>query len=270
MKSMLKLISFGSGSSGNSYFLYTEQEGLLIDCGVGVRTFKKHFREYGLSLSNITDIIITHDHADHIKSVGSLSKELHIPVYASLKVHQGIDQNYCVKCKIQPEQVKIIEKGMPFNVRDFRITPFGVPHDSSENIGYKIQHDNLVFCIMTDIGHVTDEMKAMIGEANYLIIEANHDEDMLQNGPYPGHLKARIAGPYGHLSNRECGTVLAENATAKLKHVWLCHLSDENNHPTLTRKTVEQILRSYGIIPGVDFQMDVLRRKVPSEIYELT
>lgn len=266
---MLKFISLGSGSSGNSYFLFTESEGLLIDCGIGVRTFKKYFREYGLLLSNITDIIITHDHADHIKSVGSLSNDLNVPVYTSLKVHKGIENNYCIKHKIRPDLIRVIEIGVPFSINNFKITPFEVPHDSSENIGYKIQYHDIVFCIMTDIGHITDVMKTYISEANYLIIESNHDKEMLQNGPYPEHLKARIAGPSGHLNNYECGVALAENVNSQLKQVWLCHLSDENNHPTLAKKTVELVLRNYGIIAGIDFKLDILKRKIPSEIQEL-
>ena len=122
---------------------------------------------------------------------------------------------------------------------------------------------------MTDVGHVTDEMKNVIGLANYLVLEANHDDEMLKNGPYPEHLKSRIKSKIGHLSNRECGVALAENATPNLKHVWLCHLSEENNHPELARKTIEQVLRGYGIIAGTDFKLDVLKRKVPSEIQEL-
>ena len=100
-------------------------------------------------------------------------------------------------------------------------------------------------------------------------IEANHDKEMLLNGPYPEHLKRRIVSGNGHLSNRACGETLAENATPALRHVWLCHLSEENNHPELARKTVESILRTVGIVPGVDFQLDVLGRKTPSEVIEL-
>ena len=122
---------------------------------------------------------------------------------------------------------------------------------------------------MTDVGHVTDEMKSFINEANYLVIEANHDEEMLLQGPYPQYLKNRIMGSEGHLSNKDCAKALAENATPALRHVWLCHLSEENNHPELARKTVEMILQSYGIIPGKDFMLDVLKRKTPTGIFEL-
>ena len=112
-------------------------------------------------------------------------------------------------------------------------------------------------------------MKLYINDANYLVIEANHDEEMLKSGPYPQYLKDRVHSARGHLSNKDCALALAENATPELRHVWLCHLSEENNHPELARKTVEMILQSYGIVPGKDFQLDVLKRKVPSEIYEL-
>lgn len=125
------------------------------------------------------------------------------------------------------------------------------------------------FVIITDVGSVTDEVKQRIGNAHYLIIEANHDVEMLTNGPYPAYLKQRILSQTGHLSNAECGQAIAENMTEKLRHVWLCHLSEENNHPELARKTVETILRSYGIIPGKDIQLEVLKRKIPSEVYEL-
>ena len=105
--------------------------------------------------------------------------------------------------------------------------------------------------------------------ANYLVLESNHDKEMLLSGPYPAYLKGRISGPTGHLSNTEAAELLAGSSSPALRHVWLCHLSEENNHPELARKTADAILRSYGIVPGVDFQLDVLRRKVPSDIYTL-
>ena len=266
---MLKFISFGSGSSGNCYYLYTETDSLLIDAGVGIRTLKKHFRNYGLTLDKVRHILVTHDHADHVKSVGSLSTDYGLPVYSTRKVHEGIGRNYCVRKKISPDLVRIIDKGVPFTVGEFRITPFGVPHDSTDNVGYQVEWGDVTFCLITDVGHITDEMRQFIGRANYLVVEANHSVEMLQQGHYPQYLKERILGPTGHLSNDDCARALAENASEGLRHVWLCHLSEENNHPELARKTVEQILRSYGIVVGKDFDLEVLRRKSPSEVYDL-
>ena len=135
--------------------------------------------------------------------------------------------------------------------------------------GYLIEAEGVVFCIMTDVGSVTDEMKSFIGRANYLVIEANHDIEMVQNGPYPQFLKDRILSKTGHLSNYDCGVTIAENMSEQLRHVWLCHLSEENNHPELARKTVESVLRGYGIVAGADFQLEVLKRTTPTGPYEL-
>ena len=266
---MLRFISFGSGSSGNSYYLYTETDSILIDVGVGIRALKKHFHNYGLRFEDVHHIFITHDHADHVKSVGSLSTDYHLPVYATRKIHVGIERNYCVRKKIAPNHVHVIEKGVPLNVGEFKITPFGVPHDSTDNVGYFVECEGVTFCLITDVGHITEEMHDFIGRSNYLVIEANHSEEMLLQGHYPQYLKDRILGPNGHLSNVACGQALADYASPALRHVWLCHLSEENNHPELARKTVEQILRSKGIVVGKDFELEVLRRKTPSEIYKL-
>ena len=268
---MLKFISFGSGSSGNCYMLYSATDGLLIDSGIGTRTIKKRLKDYGLTLGQtVRNILVTHDHADHVKSVGCVSHDNNLPVYATREAHGGIRRNYCVRHKVDDSLVRNIEKGQEIILGEFRVTPFGVPHDSTDNVGYQIVWGDVTFCIITDAGHVTDEMKSYIARANYLVIEANHSEQMLLGGPYPQHLKERILGPNGHLSNKACGEALAENATNRLRHVWLCHLSEENNHPDLARKTVEEILQQKGLHAGTDFKLDVLKRKSPSEIYELT
>ena len=267
---MLKFISFGSGSSGNCYYLFTETEGLMIDIGVGIRTLKKHFRDYGLSLSSIHHVCITHDHADHIKSVGSISHEFHLPIYATAKVHAGIDRNYCVQRKLTAANKRLLTIGEPIQIGCFLITSFTVPHDATENVGYQIEAEGVTFCIITDAGSVTDEMRTYISRADYLVIEANHDVEMLTQGPYPQHLKSRILSAAGHLSNHDCAIAIAENMKEGLKHAWLCHLSEENNHPELARKTVETIARQYGIVVGKDFELEVLKRNTPTGIYTLT
>jgi phosphoribosyl 1,2-cyclic phosphodiesterase len=266
---MLKFISFGSGSSGNCYYLGTATDGLIIDIGIGIRTLKKYCREYGIQLNSIKRILITHDHADHIKSVGSLSHDCNLPVYATHKVHEGIDQNYCVAKKVSQDHKHELVIGEQVQLGDFKVRPFAVPHDASENVGYELVVEGITFVVITDVGHITDEIKEVIGRANYLVIEANHDLEMLKTGPYPEYLKQRITSGSGHLSNVACGEALVENMTEELKHVWLCHLSEENNHPELARKTVEQILRSHGVIPGKDIELEVLKRKTPTGVYEL-
>lgn len=270
-KKMLNFISFGSGSSGNCYYLYTQNSGLLIDVGVGTRSLKKAFHDYGLRFVDGFDgILVTHDHADHIKSVGSLSKKFNLPVYATETVHAGMDRNYCMRCKLAHSNRMKVVKGQSFNVGNFSITPFNVPHDSSDNVGYLIEADGVVFCLLTDVGTITDEMKSIISRANYLVIEANYDPQMLETGPYPRYLKDRIKNGHGHLSNTQCAQALAENFTHTLKHVWLCHLSQENNKPELALNTISQTLEMTGIRVGEDVKVEVLRRTLPTGIFSLT
>ena len=206
---MLKFISFGSGSSGNAYLLYTETDGIVIDCGIGIRSMKRFMQSYGLNLSMIHNILVTHDHADHIKSVGSISDRLAIPVYSTRTVHEGIARNWCVKKKVAPEQVRYVEKGKTQQIGDFTVTPFAVPHDSLDCVGYCVQCQGVTFTLVTDCGHITEEICAFVAKANYLVIEANHELEKLMAGPYPQHLKARITSNTGHLSNTYGSATLA-------------------------------------------------------------
>ena len=266
---MLRFISFGSGSSGNCYYLYTETDSLIIDAGVGIRSLKKYFRDYGLDIYKVHRILITHDHADHIKCVGSMSHDYHLPVFATRTVHEGIDRNFCVVRKVSGELRQYLEPGVTVQLGEFSVTPFTVPHDSSDNMGYEMEAGGTVFCLVTDVGHITEDIASHISRAHYLVIEANHDVEMLMQGPYPPHLKERITSGTGHLNNVACGEAIAQNMSEHLRQVWLCHLSEENNHPELARKTVETVLRSYGIIVGKDLQLEVLKRTKPTGIFEL-
>ncbi len=266
---MIQLLCLGSGSSGNCYYLKTEKCSLLIDAGIPVRPLKKKLREYGFSLEEVSAVLITHDHADHIKAVGNLANDMAKPIYATEKVHIGINNNYCTTSKVTEASRRYLYKGQPISIGDLTITPFEVPHDSSDCVGYCIQQQSLTLCLATDVGEVTPAVAEAIGKANYLILEANHDEEMLAQGPYPAYLKSRIRGGRGHLSNRQCADALVTYASPALRQVWLCHLSEENNHPELARKTIETVLRGYGIVAGVDFQIDVLNRQTPSGVFEL-
>ena len=232
----LTFFSLGSGSCGNCYYLATESDAIIIDCGVSIRRFKKNMQEYGMKIGKVKGMIITHDHADHIKAAGKLSREYNIPVFATPLIHEGMDKNWQNSVKIPVENRHNIDKEEPFEIGSFRITAFPLPHDASENVGYYIEVGDYRFTIMTDVGDVTKE---------------------------------RIVSGHGHLSNKKAASALAENFHEDIKNVWLCHLSEENNHPELARKTVETVLRSYGIIAGVDFSLDVLRRKIPTGPFQL-
>lgn len=269
---MLKLLSFGSGSSGNCYYLCNEDENeaILIDAGVGIRRMKKYVKDYQIDMSCVKGLLITHDHADHIKCAGSLTHELNIFAYSTERIHKAINGNAHNIKTIEPANAISIEIGVEFTIGSFHITAFPIPHDSTENVGYEIRlNDNKIFTIMTDVGMPTKIIKEHIRRANYLVIEANYDEEMLQNGPYPKYLKDRIKSGIGHLSNVQTASLLLENIHPQLSHVWLCHLSQENNHPELARKTIEFKMGAFGIIPGVDFSLEILRRTIPSGPYTI-
>ena len=264
----IRFLSLSSGSSGNCYYLGTVRFGILIDAGIGVRTIKKYLKEYGLALEHIRAVFVTHDHADHIKSVGTLGEKYGIPVYATPEIHVGINKNYCMTEKLSSASVRYIYKDTPIQFEDFTITAFEVPHDGTDNVGYCIEADGQVFSFLTDLGEITPSAAHYINKANHLVIEANYDEEMLRMGSYPQHLKVRISGANGHMSNRATGEFLAENMNEHLKNIWLCHLSKDNNHPELALKTIEFILRGKGIIVGKDVQLAALKRLTPSEFYE--
>jgi phosphoribosyl 1,2-cyclic phosphodiesterase len=265
----MQFISFSSGSSGNCYLLKTEHNMLILDAGLTPRKVKQYLSDYGLSLSDADAILITHDHTDHIKGAGLMSEEYQLPVYTTETVHEGMCRNYCMPHKVPVALRRFVQKDTTFDLGDFKITPFEVPHDSSDCVGYFIEAEGVAFCIITDAGHVTDAIRQFVARANYLVLEANHDVDMLNMGPYPAHLKGRIKGEKGHLSNETGARLVAEYATPELRHLWLCHLSEENNHPELVRKTYEQVFSEYGIKAGLDFSLTVLKRLVPSEMYIL-
>lgn len=256
--------SLSSGSCGNSYYLGNGSFGILIDAGVGPRITKKRLAEHGVDITKIYAVLITHDHYDHIKSIAHLANKQNIPIYATRDVHRGIRKNPMVRHRINGS-IKTIEKRKPFQIRDFKITAFDVPHDSEDNAGYFIEFGMHKLMIATDVGAPTDEIRYFMQQANHIIIESNYDEELLHNGNYPMHLKNRISNGTGHLSNREAAEFIAENFNNKIKNIWLCHLSGDNNNPDLAFNTVAKRLAENGIKVGSDVSLSVFERNVLSE-----
>jgi phosphoribosyl 1,2-cyclic phosphodiesterase len=263
----LSFLSLASGSSGNCYYLGTSEYGILIDAGIGIRTIKKALRDKNINFNNIIAVLITHDHADHIKTVGCLGEKHNIPVYTTEAVHSGITKSRYVE-EVLGTSRRVIEKEISFRIRDFIITAFEVPHDSTDNVGYHIVFENHTFTFATDVGHITETVSKYMCMANHLIIEANYDEEMLKFGTYPHFLKERVSSPTGHLSNSEAAEFLATHYHTGLKDIWLCHLSRDNNHPELAYKTIDIRLFSEGIRVGKDVTLTALKRSTPSDLYE--
>lgn len=262
-KPKYRLLSLSSGSSGNCYYLGTSQYGILIDAGIGMRTIKKNLRDYGVAMESIVALLVTHDHGDHIKSVGGIGGKLNIPIYATQAVHGGISRSKYLDVNIAASR-RVIEIDKSFQIKNFEITAFEVPHDSIENVGYQIKFQNETIVIITDIGRITETISQYAATANHLIVEANYDEEMLAQGKYPYHLKQRIISGNGHLSNRLAGELICKVYHDKMDEIWLCHLSQDNNHPELAYKTIEYALKEKGILVDRDISLKVLSRGKPS------
>ena len=262
----LCFFSLASGSSGNCYFIGTAHHGILIDVGIGIRTIKKRLKDFGYGLENILAVFITHDHFDHIKSVGILGEKYHVPVYSTEKILDGINKCYVVTEKLYGSKrfINIHEK---ITIADFSITAFPVSHDATESLGYSIEYKNANFTLATDLGYICEHSLPYLKQANYLVIEANYDMEMLDNGKYPIFLKNRIKGDKGHLCNDDTASFLVEHYQKQLQHIYLCHLSRENNTPEKAFETVKEALENNSIQIGSEVQLTVLPRMQSSEFY---
>ena len=260
----LKFFSFASGSSGNAYFIGNSFQGILIDAGVSPRALRRGMEGYGLSFCSLLGVSITHDHIDHILYAGAYGEKLGLPVFATERVHTGIVNHPRVKIKTGACK-RIIDKERPFYLGPFTLTAFDVPHDGSDNVGYCVQYEDKTFVIATDLGHITNDVAHWISNANYLILEANYDRFMLDNGPYPLFLKERISQKRGHLCNNDTADFLASAYIPKVSHLFLCHLSKTNNRPELALEAATKALKPRGL----NIQIYCLPRDRPSACYEL-
>ncbi len=269
---MIQFLSIASGSSGNCYHLSCDGQSILIDCGIGIRLLKRTFSNYGLTFARVAGILITHDHVDHTKAVGAVSQAFHLPVYATEPVFGVIRDNYVITKKVPDELKRVIRPYETITIGPFEITPFHVPHDSADNNGYIICAHELTFVLMTDIGTFTTEMEQIVNRATHLVIEANYDPALLAQGPYPPRLRSRITGPRGHISNDETGDFLAAHLDReRIRNIWLCHLSAENNRPDIALKTVTDRLTAsgYDLNARGAVKIDALARKTPGLLTDL-
>ena len=265
----MRFCSLASGSSGNCYYIEDSGYGILIDAGISTKNIKKRLKDIDVDINRLWGVLVTHNHYDHVASVGTLGEIYCIPIYSTQKILTGINEHHKITQKLYQNK-RPINLGEAFQIGSFTITAFKVEHDTPECVGYYIETANSSLFIATDLGQMNDVAANYLTKAQNIVIEANYDEEMLKQGRYPEMLKERIASGHGHLSNKKTAYALAENFHEKLSYVWLCHLSEENNHPELARKTLESVLRSYGIIAGVDFKLEVLRRKIPTGPFSLT
>lgn len=239
----LKFISFGSGSSGNCAYLGDEKAGVLIDAGVEADHVIASLKENAIPLDNIKAIILTHDHSDHVKFAYPLLKQLkRLTLYCTPRAFTGILRRHNISRRIKDYHHPIY-KEHPFEVGNMVITAFEVSHDGTDNAGFHVEHPAGTFVLVTDTGVITERADYYLRRANYIVIESNYDDTMLENGPYAEYLKARIRSEHGHLSNADASHYIASIASDSLKYLFLCHLSNDNNTREIATATMSQAIR---------------------------
>jgi phosphoribosyl 1,2-cyclic phosphodiesterase len=247
----ITICTLASGSSGNSLFIQTERAKILVDAGISPRQITSRLKTLGIQMSEIDVVLITHEHTDHIAALPFIK----VPVYvASTTI-------FLWKDKV--ENLKEFDTGSPFCVNDALITPFPIPHDALDPVGFTIQTEHKKVGVVTDIGSVTALVRERLKGVDALILEFNHDEEMLLYGPYPWDLKQRIKGRLGHLSNVDAAGLLGSLIHDGLRYVILAHLSESNNTPKRALEVASSALIKNG---GEQIRLLVAQRKTLGEI----
>ncbi len=264
----MKMAVLASGSSGNSIYLSTDNTAILIDAGLSGKELERRMKSVKLNPEDISAILVTHEHGDHIKGAGVLSRRYNIPIYASAGTWKAARKKLG---KIGKGYERTIEES--WQLGDFEITSFPIPHDAVEPVGFVVSDGDVNFGLATDIGYIADELYDHLKDLDCILLEANHDIDLLREGSYPGMLKRRIRGNEGHLSNYETAELLPEllktNEKSSCPVVLLSHLSAENNRPELAYLTVKNSVCSAGFQIGKDLILKCAPRDEASEIYNI-
>ena len=259
-----ELCSFGSGSSGNCYFVGNAESALLVDAGLNGRNIVKALQESGKNIRQIQGILITHDHIDHIKGLPDLTQRFNVPVYVTARSWEAILNNRYTR-NVRPGCIRIIEAEKPFHIGSFSITPFPVDHDAADAHGFHISNSHSSLSIATDLGTINPIAEKYLKASHFMVLESNYDEQMLREGPYPQYLQDRIRSNKGHLSNDQTADFLSKNHHPNLKQVFLAHLSEHNNSPEKVSESLQNIINGNQHL----FQFTVLERKKRSVIFRL-
>nr|WP_312576836.1 MBL fold metallo-hydrolase [Sedimentibacter sp.] len=260
----LKFCSLYSGSSGNCQFIRTEKTTILVDAGLSGKKIQQEMINIGEDPKKIDAIFITHEHIDHIQGAGILSRRFDIPIYANEKTWSAMSS---IIGDIKSHNMKIMSDDA--EVGDIFIQSFDISHDAVNPVGYNVYYKDKKISMVTDTGCVNSNIINKIQDADILLVESNHDEDMVLIGPYPWPLKRRVLGEFGHMSNDTAGNLIAKAIQKGTEIVLLGHLSKENNFPQLAYKTVENILKENGIDVNPGVCLDMTYRDKASNIYEI-
>lgn len=261
--------TIASGSSGNCIYVGSEKNNLLIDAGISGKKVEQGLATIGVDPSNLNGIFITHEHHDHIKGVGVLARRYRLPIYATPLTWQAIEQMDTIVGDIPQECKQVVQKDKEILINDIVVQPYGIPHDAADPVAYSFYKNKKKISVATDLGHTNDYIEKNLAESNLILLEANHDIDMLEVGAYPYFLKQRILGSSGHLCNEVAGQILSRLYHPNLEVAILGHLSRENNFPALAYQTVynELVADDIGLLSS--FQLKVAEREGVTDIYQI-
>lgn len=262
----IKFCSLSSGSSGNCHYVETENSKIIIDAGLSGKAIEGLMSSIGTDPSLIDAIFVTHEHIDHSKGVGILSRRFNIPVFANSDTWLAMEK---IIGKVKEDNIKVFTTEKPFEFKDLTIHPIGIFHDAVDPVGYVIYYKNKKISVVTDTGWVNNTIIDNIKNSNLYLIESNHDVRMLKEGAYPWPLKQRILSTRGHLSNDECGRVMRDVLSGSGEVVLLGHLSEDNNLPELALKTVRESLQTYGLDIDNDIRLGLSHRDHATEIFDI-
>lgn len=233
----MKIASIASGSNGNCYYLENDNDAILVDAGISARQIVQRMTNLGLSISKVRALFISHEHSDHIRGVDVLSRKYFIPVFITQKTYSSYGKT------IKDSLLNFFSPGKQMKIGKIHVNPFLKSHDAAEPCSFLVSSESRYVAVMTDIGLKCSNVIAHIKNADAIFLESNYDDDMLQTGHYPPYLKVRISSDLGHLSNTQAGMIALEHASPRLKHVFLSHISENNNTPELAFRTFNNFIK---------------------------
>ncbi len=232
-----------SGSSGNSALLATENTRLLVDAGLSMRELRKRLASVGENLDDVDAILVTHEHSDHVAGLPVLARNrcVRATIYLTALTGRTIDFGEC-----EP-RLEHFQAGASFQIGDIGVQSFGIPHDAADPVGFCLEAEGVRFGIATDLGYIPDSVRYHLRRTDLLLLESNHDLDMLKVGPYPWSVKQRVMSRVGHLSNLGMADFLTGDLDSGTAHLVLGHISEQNNHPEIVRITAAEVLERRGL-----------------------
>ncbi len=252
-----------SGSTGNAFYVGTDKHSLLVDAGLSGKQLELLFKNIDRSVKDLSGILVTHEHSDHIKGLGVLARKYKLPIYANEKTWRAMEKNVG---EIPTEQKFVFEMNTVKSFGSLDVESFAVSHDAADPMFYVFHYEGKKVVLITDTGYVSDRMKGIIENADVYVFESNHDVEMLRMGHYPWSIKRRILSDVGHVSNEDAALAMTDVIGDRTKRIYLAHLSTDNNMKDLAKMAVQQTIESKGFVIGEQFDLYDTDPKVPTKL----